>query len=157
MRVTGQPRVCGLVGDAHSTIQVMLLAAHQGISSMVDGGANICLMNILSLLVDVVNIPPLPISVVIVDFEVKMDPCCTKCGLCPLLLADGSIYYQTCYYWESAVETIISPQAILDCSDIFVEWQQTEYKDDRSDLLQFSSASGLASMSIVLEKRDGLY
>jgi hypothetical protein len=45
-RVTGRPRVCGLVGDARSTIQVMLLAAHQSISSMVDGGANICLTNI---------------------------------------------------------------------------------------------------------------
>jgi hypothetical protein len=48
-RVTSQPWVCELVDNAHSTIQVMLLAAHQGISSMVDGGANICLTNILSL------------------------------------------------------------------------------------------------------------
>jgi hypothetical protein len=55
------------------------------------------------------------------------------------------------------VETIISPQAILDGSDILVEWQQTGYKDNSPGLLWFSSTSGLASMSIVLEKRDGLY
>jgi hypothetical protein len=135
----------------------MLLDAHQGITSMVDGGTNICLTNILSLFIDVVDIPPLSISVAVVGSNVKMDQCCTNHGLLPLLLADGSIYYQTCYYYENAVETIISPQAILDGSDIFVEWQQTGYKDNSPGFLQFSSASGLASMSIVLEKREGLY
>jgi hypothetical protein len=56
----------------------MLLAAHQSISSMVDEGANICLTNILSLLVDVVDIPLLPISVAVVGSNVKTDQCCTK-------------------------------------------------------------------------------
>ncbi len=156
-RVTGRPRVCGLVADASSRIQVMLLAAHQSISSMVDGGADSCLTNILSLLVDFVDIPLLPTSVVVKGSNVKMDHCCTKRGLLLLLLADGNVYYQTCFYCENAVETIISPQAILDGSDIFVDWQQTGYKYNSPGLLQNSSASGLASMSIVLEKRDGLY
>jgi hypothetical protein len=135
----------------------MLLAAHQGISSMVDGGENICLTNILSLLIDVVDVPPLPISVAVAGSDVTMDQCCTKRGLLPLMLADGRIYYETCYYCKNAVETIISLQAILDGSDIFVEWTQTGYKDNSPSLLQFSSASGLARMSIVLDKRDGLY
>jgi hypothetical protein len=95
--------------------------------------------------------------VVVKGSDVKIDQCCTERGLLLLLLEDGSVYYQTCYYCKNAVETIISPQAILDGSDIFVEWQQTGYKDDSPGLLWFSSASGLASMSIVLEKRDGLY
>jgi hypothetical protein len=40
---------------------------------------------------------------------------------------------------------------------MFVEWQQTGYRDDSPNLLRFSSASGLVSISIVLEKHDGLY
>jgi hypothetical protein len=92
-------------------------------------------MNILSLLVDVVDIPPLPISVAVEGSDVKMDQCCTKRSLLLLLLVDGSIYYQTCYNCENAVEMIISLQAVLDSSDIFVEWQQTGYKDDSPGLL----------------------
>jgi hypothetical protein len=156
-RVIGRPRVCGLLGDSRSTIWVMLLASHQVISSMVDGGANICLTGILSLLVDVVDIPPLPILVAVRGAGISMADCCTKQGLLPLMLADGSVYYQTCYYCAIAVETIISLQAILDGSDIFVEWMQTGYKDNSPGLLWFSSASGLESMSIILEKHGGLY
>ena len=44
-----------------------------------------------------------------------------KHGLLLLQLTDGSVYFQPCYYCENAVETIISPQAILDTIDTFVE------------------------------------
>ncbi len=124
---------------------------------MVYGGANICLTDILSLLIDVVDIPPLPISVAVAGSDVTMDHCCTNRSLLPIMLADGSLYYQSCYYCKNAVKSIISPLAILDGSGIFVEWTQTGYKDNSPSLLRFSSASGLASMSIVLKKRDGLY
>ncbi len=157
IRATSRPRVCGIVGDSRSTFRVMLLAAHQVISSVVDGGANICLTSILSLLVDVVYIPPLPTSLVVAGFDFTIDRCCTNRSLLPLMLADGSIHYQTCYNCKNAVETIVSPQAILYGSGIFVEWTQTGYKDDSPGLLRFSSASGLASMSNVLEKHDDLY
>ncbi len=53
--------------------------------------------------------------------------------------------------------TIISPQAIVDASDTFVEWSQTGYKDDSPGTLRFYSASGLAGMTLTLTKRDGLY
>ena len=55
------------------------------------------------------------------------------------------------------METIISPQAILDASDTFVEWSQTGYKDDSPGTLRFYSDSGLASMTLSLTKQDGLY
>jgi hypothetical protein len=102
---------------------------------MVDGGANICLTGILSFLVDVVDISPLPISVAVAGSGVTMDDCCIKQGLLPLL-ADSSVYYQKSYYCANVVETIISPQAILDGGDFFVEWTQTGYKDNSPGLLQ---------------------
>jgi hypothetical protein len=87
---------------------------------MVDGAANICITGILSLLVDVVDITLMPISVAVEGNDTSIDNCCTKCDLLPLTLENGSVYYQTFYYYANAVETIISPQAIIDGSDIFV-------------------------------------
>ncbi len=72
----------------------------------------------------------MPISVAVEGAGASIADCCTKRGLLPLQLTDGGVYFQPCYYCENAVETIISPQAILDASDMFVEWSQTGYKDD---------------------------
>jgi hypothetical protein len=155
--VFGTPRVCGLVGDSQITVQVMLLAASLQFSSMVDGGANICLAGNLSLLVDAMDIPSLPILVAVEGDGMSMADCCTKRDLLPLTLEDGSVYYQMCYYCANAVETIISPQAILGGSDLFVEWTQTGYKDDSPGLLCLYSKSGLVSMTVVLTKREGSY
>ncbi len=99
----------------------------------------------------------MPISVAVDGAGTSIADCCTKRGLLPLQLMDGGVYFQPCYYCENAVETIISPQAILDASDMFVEWSQTGYKDDSPGTLQFYSDSGLASMTSTLTKRDGLY
>ncbi len=40
---------------------------------MIDGGTNICLTGDLNLLVDVDNIPPLPISVVVSGVDATLD------------------------------------------------------------------------------------
>jgi hypothetical protein len=40
-----------------------------------------------------------------------------------------SSYYQPCYYYKNAIETIISPQAILAASDMLVRWTQTGHED----------------------------
>ncbi len=67
------------------------------------------------------------------------------------------MYYQTYFYCKNIVETIISPQAIIAASDLFVTWQQPGHKDGSPGDLRFFSDSGLASMSLVLKQRDGLY
>ena len=77
-------------------------------SSMVDGGANICLTGTLSLLVDTISIPPMPISVAVEGMGASIADCCTKPGLLPLQLTDGGVYFQLCYYCENAVETKLS-------------------------------------------------
>ncbi len=156
-RVITNPRMCGLNGDSRSRVWTTPTSTGQRFSSMVDGGSNICLTGTLSLLVDTISIPPMPISVAVEGAGASIADCCTKRGLLPLQLTDGGVYFQPCYYCENAVETIISPQAILDACDTFVEWSQTGYKDDSPGTLRFYSDSGLTSMSLTLTKQDGLY
>ena len=75
------PRVCGLSG--HST--------SDGTATLVDSGANICVIGLIESLVDVTTIPPLPISVAVHGSDVSLDDCCTHRGLLPLTMEDGSI------------------------------------------------------------------
>jgi hypothetical protein len=84
-----------------------------------DAGANICLTGDLTILADAVDIPPLPITVTLHGDTSTVDDCCTTKGYIPLTLSDGAIHWQLCYYFANAVETIISPQAILASSNIF--------------------------------------
>ena len=124
---------------------------------LVDGGANICVTGVLDLLIEVVTIAPLPILVATKSGGKSLDDCCTKRGLLPLSLDDGSIYYQPCYYCKNAVETIISPQAILAASKVLVRWTQTGHWDGTTGSIRFDSDSGLYSILMTLEDRDGLY
>ena len=125
--------------------------------SLMDGGANICITGILSLLVGVKTIPPLPISVATTSGSFSLDDCCRKKGLIPLTLLDGLVYYQPCYYCKNATETIISPKAIVAASDTLVHWTQEGHRGDAPGSIRFSSDSGLYSIKLHLEKRDGLY
>ena len=158
--MVGLPRVCGLSLDTDLVVRVLRATTSSEAwdnPSLIDGGANICLTGILDLLVDVVTIAPLPISVATKTGDISMDDCCTKKGLIPLSLTDGSVYYQPCYYCKNAVETIISPQAILASSDVLVTWTQTGHKDGSPGKIRFDSDSGLFSIAMCLEYRDGLY
>jgi hypothetical protein len=159
-RVVGLPHVCGLKCEndmvARFTRLATALAAADN-PSLVDGGANICITGILSLLVDVETITPLPILVATTSGSISLDDCCTKWGLLPLTLANGLVYYQLCYYCENATETIISPEAIVAASDTLVHWTQTGHKGTDPGSICFSSDSGLYSITISLKKRDGLY
>ena len=124
---------------------------------LMDGGANICLTGVLDLLIEVVLITPLPISVATKTEDISLDDCCTKRGQLPLTLANGSVYYQPCYYCKNAVETIISPQAILAASKVLVWWTQMGHKEGSPGMICFDSNSGLYSISITLENHNGLY
>jgi hypothetical protein len=120
------PRVLGFCGDGRSyaCINLTAMASSQPPGCLIDGGANICLTGDLGLLTDVVAITPIPISVALQGVT-TIDDCCTARGKISLQLDDGSIYWQDCYYSNNAVETIISPQAIVDSSDVFKSWHQS--------------------------------
>ena len=159
-RVTSNPRVLGFHGGAPSYVRINLTALAKSATSgsLIDGGANICITGDLNSLFDVVAIPPLSISVA-VEGDSSIDDCCTARGMTPLQLDDGSIYWQVCYFCKNAVETIISPQAIVDSSDVFQSWHQTRYRNgvSTSGCIRFDSHDGLLSMSMSLVLHDGLH
>jgi hypothetical protein len=113
-------RVFGFCGEGSSYARINLtaMASSESPGSLIDGGANICLTGNLGLLTDVVAIPPMPISVAL-QGETTVDDYCTARGKILLQLDDGSIYWQDCYYSKNVVEMIVSPQAIVDLSDVF--------------------------------------
>ena len=150
IRVVVTPRVFGIKDDCHSSVKV-------NDWSLMDAGANICLTGNLEILADAVAIPPLPITVALNGNGSTVDDCCTKRGFLPLALSDGTIHWQLCYFSANAVETIISPQAILGSSDLFASWTMTGYKDNRPGAIRFDSHDGFISMVIDLICRDGLY
>jgi len=151
-RVIGSPRVFGLRHDSSSYVRVRRTS-----TSLLDAGANICLTGDLQLLIDIVKIPPLPISVAITGDAPSLDDCCTRRGYLPLQLSDGTTHWQLCFYCKNAVETIISPQAILESSNVFASWTQTGFKDGRPGQIRFDSHDGLLTMRLDLDQRDGLY
>jgi hypothetical protein len=112
----------------------------------------------INLLVDVVTIPPLLISVAL-HGDIILDDCCTARGLLPLQLDDGSVYWQICYYSRKAVETIISPQAIVNSSDVLQSWHQSGYRDGKGTpgSICFDSHDGFMSMTMTLARKDGLH
>ncbi len=130
------PHIFRLCNNSRLTIRIKKLL------SLIDGGANICLTNNLNLLVDAINIQPLPITVAL-DNKVTLNDCCTKQGFIPLTLADGSIHWQVCYYCANMAETIISSQAILASSNVFALWTMTGFKDGSPGFIRFDSHNGL--------------
>jgi hypothetical protein len=83
--VIGSPHVFGLRHDSSSYVCVRKTS-----TSLLDAGANICLTGNLQHLVDVVEIPPLPISVAITGDAPSLDVCCTIRVALPLQIS-------TCY------------------------------------------------------------
>ncbi len=142
-----RPHIFGLCRDSASTV----------VAKPIDGGANICITGDLSTLVNIEEIPPMPISVAIAGDAISSDDCCTKRGYTPLTLDNGNLYWQLCYYCANVVETIISPQVVIPTSNVFTSWTQTGYKDSRPGYIRFDSTDGFFLMSLRLECIDGLY
>jgi hypothetical protein len=116
-----------------------------------DAGANICLTGNLDILANAIDIPPLAITVALHRDNTSFNDCCTKMGYIPLALMDGTIHWQQCFYLANAVETIISPQAILLSSDIFASWSMMGYRDSQPGAIRFNSHNGFLSIIITLE------
>ncbi len=100
---------------------------------------------------------PCRLPFALAESAVTTDDCCTKRGFISLVCADGSVYWQICFYCANVVETIISPQAVLASSDVFHTWTQTGYKDGRIGSIRFDRADDFLSMHLPLDYHDGLY
>ena len=147
-RILCQPRVCGGLQDSTT-----ITSQH----SLVDGGANINITNNISNLTNVHAITPFQISVA-VNKDSNVSSYCTHYGILPLSRDDGRIFNVKCYYCPDAVETIISPAAVLVSSTVFCQWTQLGFKDSSlPGYLKFSNATNNVSMTISLICRNGLY
>ena len=159
-RVTTCPRVLSFQGGclSYACINLTAMTTSATPGCLIDGGDNICITGDLDNLFDVVAIPPLSISVA-VEGASSIDDCCTARGMTPLQLDDGLIYWQVCYFCKNAVEMIISPEAIVDSSDVFQSWHQTGYRNGVSTqgCIRFDSHDGLITMRMTLVLHDGLH
>jgi hypothetical protein len=84
-------------------------------SSLADSGTNVCVTNDPSLLIDVVEISPVPLGMATSSLDMPTDPTslCTHKGFLPMALLDGTIHYQPFLVNHHATNTIISPENVL--------------------------------------------
>jgi hypothetical protein len=144
--VVCSPRVFGVHTDLTSLITIC--GDPSSPTQTVDSGSNVCVTGNLGGLLDIVDIEPTTISVVLEGAPASYDNCITKRGLIPLSLSDGTTYYQTCFYCANMVKTIISLAAFLASSDVFCSWTQEGFKDPAlPGSLRFTSHDGLVSFT----------
>ncbi len=85
--VSASPRVCGLTSMDTSLVR---LVPPDNSCPLIDGGSNICVTDNANLLVDLVDIPPVTISVALEGGPSSFDDTIMKQGLLPLTLSDGT-------------------------------------------------------------------
>jgi hypothetical protein len=110
-----------------SVVDTILLGS---VSSLADSGANVCITNDPSLLIDVVEIDPIPLGMATSLPNAPTNPTslCTHKGFLPMALLDGSIHYQPFLVNRNATDTIISPENVLNNNHRFHWWTQARRK-----------------------------
>jgi hypothetical protein len=126
-------------------------------SSLMDGGANICITNDISNLMDAVPVPPFLLSVTTKSAKPTLGERCTVWGLLALPTTTGNTIYQPCYFCKQAIETIISPDVILKSNNKLDQWVQISHKGDAPGLILFCGPSPDDTFTIHLTKCNGLY
>jgi hypothetical protein len=94
-----------------------------GLLSLADGSANVCLTNDPTLLVDVVDINPVPLGMALTGSKTSTLKCTQK-GYMPIPLLNRTLHYQPFLINQHAADTIMSPEHILNNNHQFASWQQ---------------------------------
>ena len=125
-------------------------------SSMADTGANVCITSDESILVDVVDIDPIPLGVAVKSSDINAS-LCTRRGLLPIPLLDGTYHYQPFLVNANASDTILSPAHVMWSSNRIKKWQQSGSKDPSVvDTLSFMDADGNDLLVLPLTSHNGL-
>ena len=125
-------------------------------TSMADSGANVCVTNGPSILIDVIDIDPVPLGVATTSTPTT-STFCTKQGYLPIPLLDGSYHYQPFLYNAHATETILSPAHVMWSSPSIASWCQSGSKDPSAvDTLTFMDSAGNNLLVLPLTSRNGL-
>ncbi len=91
-------------------------------SSLADGSANVCITNNPMLLVDVIDIDPIPLGMAVGNKSTSLF--CTHKGFLSMPLLDSSIHYQPFLVCLDAMDTILSPGHIINNNHKFAYWCQ---------------------------------
>jgi hypothetical protein len=137
----------------------------QSESSLADGGANVCVINNPDLLLDVVQIDPVPLGTAVNPATPGTDAplFCTHKGFMPIPLLNGSAHYQPFLINPHASDTIISPENIINNNHTFHCWCQEDHKLSLNEkcqypgLLSFYRSDGTLLLSLLLRRQQGLY
>ncbi len=123
---------------------------------MADTGANVCLTYNTSILVNITDIPPIPLGVA--NSQPTTAPSmCTQQGFLPIPLTDGSFHYQPFLINPHATDTILSPAHVMRSCDKIFGWCQSGSKhQSTSDTLTFTDADDTPLLVLPLTTHNGL-
>lgn len=155
---TAESTVCGLADTTNVWNRPRILKLLEDVG-LIDPGANICMTHALALLHNVRRLrTPLAVGVALDNDSTPRQSVCTHVGELPLRLSDGNTHFQLCYYNPQATETFISPQAIVESSDVLAHWSmQGSSLPNQGGSLRFESEDGHSTFEINLTRRNGLY
>ena len=123
---------------------------------MADSGANVCITGDTSILVDLVDIDPIPLGVAVNSTDRKAS-LCTKQGFLPIPLLNGTYHYQPFLFNPHASETILSPAHVMWSSSCIAKWNQSGSKDPECmDTLTFMDAANNPLLVLPLTTHNGL-
>jgi hypothetical protein len=130
-------------------------------SSLADGGANVCITNDPTLLVDIIEIDPIPLGMVVGNKS--MSSFCTHNGFLPMPLRDSSTHYQPFLVCLDATDMILSPEHIINNNHKFTHWCQEGSRAclrnscPHPGCLSFYGHDSNLLLSLHLTKNQGLY
>ena len=165
VHIIEKPRLVGIHDNAtrpdHPSQRPVVYRVSTTTGELMDNGANCCITNNLSCLVDVEDIPPFSVGVAVSGDTVQQS-LCTKRGFLPLPLPNGDHYFQRVYYNQQASNTILSPQAICeDSNGRLTKWSQmgtTRFAEEKIDgKITFYGPDDVVTLTIPLDRKNGLY
>jgi hypothetical protein len=126
-------------------------------TSMADSGANVCITNDSSILINIRDIPLIPLGVALssstTDTATTM---CTRQGELPIPLLDGTFHYQPFLINPHATDTILSPAHVMKSSSRIYAWSQSGSKLGSHDTLTFTDDAGTPLLILPLTTHNGL-
>ena len=123
---------------------------------MADSGANVCVTSDPTILIDMIDIDPIPLGVAATSPDTPTT-FCTKQGYLPIPLLDGTYHYQTFLFNPNATDTILSPAHVMWSSPSISSWRQSGSKDPSTvDTLSFLDSDGTDLLVLPLTTHNGL-
>ena len=123
---------------------------------MADSGANVCITGDASILVDLVDIDPIPLGVAVNSKDTESS-LCTKQGFLPIPLLNGTYHYQPFLFNPHASERILSPAHVMWSSTCIAKWTQSGSKSPQcTDTLTFTDDANNPLLVLPLTTHNGL-